>query len=183
MTTVTPTASPIADQGQADSPSALPQEQDLTTDAGTDKMVPVTEAIRYRRRAQQAEERLGVMERELSALREQYGASQETIAALERRERIDALLTEADAVDLEAARLLTEVAVSAMDEPDVAQAVADLRRHKPYLFDHGGVGLPSALGPREPEYHADPAVDAADQARTSGDRRDLLRYLRLRRNA
>jgi hypothetical protein len=178
MTTATPTA-PQDDQA----PAAPAPETDLTTDAGTDKMVPVTEAIRYRRRAQQAEQRLDTLERELSDLRDRYDASQETITALERRERIDTLLTEADAVDLEAARLLTEVAVSAMDEPDVALAVADLRRHKPYLFDHGGVGLPSAMGPREPESSPDPAADAADQARTSGDRRDLLRYLRLRRNA
>ena len=164
-------------------PDTLPNTPDVTTDDGTDKLVPVTEAIRYRRRAQQAEQRLGDLERELGELRSAYDASQEAITALERRERIDALLTESDTVDLEAARLLTEVAVAGMDEPDVGAAVADLRRHKPYLFDRGGVGLPSAMGPREPEHNnPDPAADAADQARATGDRRDLLRYLRMRRS-
>jgi len=158
------------------------QQPDLTTDDGTDKLVPVTEAIRYRRRAQQAEQRLNDLERELGELRSAYDASQETITALERRERIDALLTESDTVDLEATRLLTEVAVAGMDEPDVASAVADLRRHKPYLFDRGAAGLPSAMGPREPGCEPDPAAEAADEARQTGDRRDLLRYLRLRRS-
>ncbi|MFI4860966.1 MAG: hypothetical protein ACIAXF_09830 [Phycisphaerales bacterium JB063] len=157
--------------------------QDVTTDDGTDKLVPVTEAIRYRRRAQQAEQRLTDLERELGELRSAYDASQETITALERRERIDALLTQADTVDLETARLLTEVTVAGMDEPDVAAAIADLRRHKPYLFASGGVGLPSAMGPRDPEQTSDPVVEAETQARETGDRRDLLRYLRLRRNA
>lgn len=175
-TTTTPTNEPTT---SSDTPPTTP---DVTTDDGTDKLVPVTEAIRYRRRAQQAEQRLGDLERELGELRSAYAASQETITALERRERIDALLTESGTIDLEAARLLTEVAVAGMEEPDVSAAVADLRRHKPYLFDRGGVGLPSAMGPREPEHAPDPAADAADQARTSGDRRDLLRYLRMRRN-
>lgn len=176
---MTPTGTPTnVPTTSSDTPPPTP---DLTTDDGTDKLVPVTEAIRYRRRAQQAEQRLGDLERELGELRSAYDASQETITALERRERIDALLTESDTVDLEAARLLTEVAVAGMDEPDVAGAVADLRRHKPYLFDRGGVGLPSAMGPREPEREHDPAADAADEARQTGDRRDLLRYLRLRR--
>jgi len=128
------------------------------------------------------ETRVTQLERELVALREQYDQSQQTITALERRARIDALLTEADAIDLDTARLLTEVAVGAMDEPDVAAAVDDLRRHKPFLFhvrhDEPGIGVQS---PRLPEEFGDPAELVAQQAQQTGDRRDLLRYLRLRR--
>ena len=114
------------------------------------------------------------LERELAEARA-------TIAALERRQRIDDLLRDADTIDLDAARLLTELAVTQMDEPDVAAAVADLRRHKPYLF------RPTPPTGGMPARHDDAAVDhtdeAAREAATSGDRRDLLRYLRLKRSS
>lgn len=112
-------------------------------------------------------------------LQTQLDEARATIAALERRQRIDDLLREADAIDLEAARLLTELAVSRMDEPDVALAVRDLRRHKPYLFRAASPtgGMPA----RHEEGVSDPAEDAAQDAAASGDRRDLLRYLRLKR--
>ncbi|MEX0886049.1 MAG: hypothetical protein WD009_06380 [Phycisphaeraceae bacterium] len=108
-----------------------------------------------------------------------------TIERLERRARIDALLTESEAVDLEAARLLTECAVEQMDEPDVSAAVEELRRHRPYLFRRrvggvGGVGGAGVMAAREEE-DGGAATHAAAEAAASGDRRDLLRYLRLRR--
>jgi capsule polysaccharide export protein KpsE/RkpR len=128
-------------------------------------------------------DRVTTLERELAQLREQYDQSQQTITALERRQRIDALLAESDPVDLEAARLLTEVAVASMDEPDLAEAVDDLRRHKPYLFRQRPAEPSAAQAPRLPEEQGDPALTAHEQAQQSGDRRDLLRYLRLRRQA
>ena len=91
------------------------------------------------------------------------------------------MLAEADAIDIDAARLLTEAAVQSMDEPDVTEAVEDLRRHKPFLFhpdssEADGLALAPMI-----EGHDDPLAQAAEQAQHSGDRRDLLRYLRLRR--
>ena len=126
-------------------------------------------------------DRITTLEEELAELRERYDQSQQTITALERRQRIDALLAESDPIDLDAARLLTEVAVSAMDEPDLASAVDDLRRHKPYLFRARQEEPSVAQSPRLPEEHGDPAHCAHEAAQQSGDRRDLLRYLRLRR--
>ena len=142
--------------------------------------MPVTEAIRYRRRAQQAEQELGTLKSQLDEISGSLQRSEETITALERRQRIDALLSEADAVDLDAARLLTEAAVAQMDEPDVATAVDDLQRHKPYLFRQISRSA-TAMGLAEDEGYA--AHEAAEQAAATGHRRDLLRYLRLRRGA
>ncbi|MEM1353376.1 MAG: hypothetical protein AAGH88_00685 [Planctomycetota bacterium] len=128
------------------------------------------------------DERVTALQRELTQLREQYDQSQQTISALERRQRIDALLTQADTIDLDTARLLTEIAVGEMEEPDLTSAVGELRRSKPYLFhlksEHPGLG---AHAPRQPEESGDVAGMAGQQAQQSGDRRDLLRYLRLRR--
>ena len=154
-------------------------EAEAINEAAPGKLVPVTEAIRYRKRAQAAEQEAGDLTERMHALERELAETRETIDHLERRQRIDALLTESDAIDLDAARLLTEVAVSGMDEPDLAAAVADLRAHKPYLFrpsQRGGALMPPRL-----DATADPAESAAQRAVETGDRRDLLRYLRLRR--
>jgi multidrug efflux pump subunit AcrA (membrane-fusion protein) len=117
-------------------------------------------------------------------LQRQLDEARATITALERRQRIDAQLAQADASDLEAARLLTEAAVAQMDDPDVELAVRDLREHRPYLFHRRPpTAPPPPAGSPEPEDGADPdpATHAAAEARATGDRRDLLRYLRLKR--
>ncbi|MEO0474487.1 MAG: hypothetical protein AAF085_00765 [Planctomycetota bacterium] len=146
-----------------------------------DKLVPVTEAIRYRKRAQAAEQQLEGLQAQLSEAQQRIEQAEQHVDALERRQRIDALLAEADAIDLDAARLLTEAVVQQMDEPDVIEAVEDLRRHKPYLFHPDSTSADGlALAPQI-EGADSPLAQAAEQAQHSGDRRDLLRYLRLRR--
>lgn len=147
----------------------------------TDKLVPVSEAIRYRKRAQTAEQQLEQINEELGAMRAKLDEANRAVTSLERRQKVDALLMESDAIDLEAARLLTEQAVLQMDEPDIEMAVEDLRRHKPYLFRRRRDPDDSAMAPSIHHPGHDPAEQAAEQAARTGDRRDLLRYLRLRR--
>ena len=119
-------------------------------------------------------------QQQLDDLHEQLRERNDTIAQLERRQRIDALLAEANPIDLPAARLLTEAAVQQMSEPDLRQAVDDLRRDKPWLFQHRAVPTANPLAP-EPVQPPDPAEEAAAQAAVTGHQRDLLAYLRLRR--
>lgn len=165
-----------ADQAvEENTEDVLPAESE-----GGEKLVPVSEAIRYRKRAQAAEQEAGQMREQLTALQSQLDEASKTIDSLERRQRIDALLAESEAIDLDAARLLTERAVMEMDEPDVAEAVEDLRRHKPYLFRKRRGATASAMSARVSD-EGDDAAQAAEQAIASGDRKDLLRYLRLRR--
>lgn len=147
----------------------------------TDKLVPVSEAIRYRKRAQTAEQQLEQINERLRAMSAKLEEANQAVADLERRQKVDALLMESDAIDLEAARLLTERAVLTMDEPDIEMAVEDLRRHKPYLFRRRHDPDDSAMAPSIHTDGHDPAEQAAEQAARTGDRRDLLRYLRLRR--
>lgn len=163
-----------------DEPTTQANTEEHAT-AVQDRFVPVTEAIRYRKRAQAAEQQLAGLQTQLDESRHRFEQAEQTIESLERRQRIDALLVEADAIDIDAARLLTEAAVQTMNEPDVTEAVDDLRRHKPFLFhpdssDAGGLALAPMI-----EGQDDPLAQAAEQAQHSGDRRDLLRYLRLRR--
>jgi len=144
--------------------------------------VPVDEARRYRKRARAAEEQLNDVTRQLRDAQAELSAARDAVGSLERREKIGDHLRQAGAVDLDVARLLTEMAVADMDEPDVRAAVDDLRKHKPYLFADRAAGLSRrSMGPRvDPP---DPADNAAEQAGQTGDRRDLMTYLRLRRQA
>ena len=146
-----------------------------------DRLIPVTEAIRYRKRAQAAEQQIGLLQSQLSETQTALSQTRQTIAQLERRQKIDALLADADAVDFEVARLLTEAAVEVMDQPDVALAIADLKRGKPYLFRQRSGGMTQAMSARPRDSHSHSTHEAAQAAATSGDRRDLLHYLRLRR--
>jgi hypothetical protein len=139
-------------------------------------------ATGMRRQAHAAEAQLNDVVTQLRDAERELTEARRTITALERREKIGDHLRRAGAIDLDVARLLTEVAIADMDEPDVRGVIDDLRRHKPYLFASGGGGLGRrSMGPRvEPP---DPADAAADQAGQTGDRRDLMTYLRLRRQA
>lgn len=149
----------------------------------TEKLVPVAEAIRYRKRAQAAEKILGDLQRDLEAKTALLEQREQTLASLERARELDELLVEADAVDLETTRLVAQSALGEMDEPDVTSVVEALVRRKPFLFRtrvvRNGASSPHAVVtgdaiPSELEH-------AAMAAGTSGRRADLLRYLRLRR--
>lgn len=163
----------------ADRQATSNEEMDQINTA--DKLVPVGEAIRYRKRAQTAEQQLERLNEELRDVGVKLDEANQTISGLERRQQADALLVDAETIDMEAARLLTEQAVLMMDEPDIKLAVDDLRRHKPYLFRRRHDPDLSAMAPTiQPTGH-DPAEQAAQNAARTGDRRDLLSYLRLRR--
>lgn len=158
-----------------------PSNEELDQINNSDKLVPVGEAIRYRKRAQTAEQQLECLNEELRGIGVKLDEANQTITVLERRQQADALLVDADAIDLEAARLLTEQAVLMMDEPDIKLAIDDLRRHKPYLFRRRPDPDHLAMAPAIQHTGHDPAEQAAQNAARTGDRRDLLRYLRLRR--
>lgn len=166
---------------------------------------PATEEQRWRKRALESEERVKELEEGLARAKADLDAAHETIDACERRREIDQALWEAGAADLETARLLTEIAVSRMETPDVRAAVAELAAGKPFLFRRarpgtglrgiagdalpgaaapsggsgGGSGVMSALPREEPGALELAAI--ADEAAATGDRAALLRYLRLRR--
>lgn len=175
-------SAPIAEPTREPAPeeSDVQANEDKPGD-GADRLVPVSEAIRYRKRAQAAEQQVSKLDQHLSELREQLSEARDTITSLDRRQAIDQHLAQADTIDIEAARLLTEIAVEQMADPDVAQAVAELRRNKPYLFRRQDG--PATPMPARGDVVQTQADHAAQEAAVTGDRRDLLRYLRLRRSS
>ncbi len=128
------------------------------------------------------------LEQKLTELQSKYDQAQSALEetrkqleTTERRQEIDRALMEADTIDLEAARLLTQVAIGVMDEADVKAAVGELRKNKPYLFRRTAVAGGGVMAARPRSNPGAALTDAAHCAAASGDRRDLLRYLRLRR--
>ena len=96
-----------------------------------------------------------------------------------RRAALDRALAAAGALDLETARLLCEH----QPDADVTEVVRELRRRKPFLFasPQGSARRQSAMSPLAPPARAETLEDLAEQAKRSGDRGTLLRYLKTRR--
>jgi len=139
-----------------------------------------SEEVLWKARALEAEEKLAACETRLVELEGELSSARESLAGVERRAEIERALSGASVVDLETAVMLTESAIAEMDTPDVAVAVRDLRARKPFLFGERGGGVSSAMGARSAS-DEDPLGDLAASARGSGDRAELLRYLRARR--
>lgn len=132
----------------------------------------------------QARTQAQFLEARVAELQTELAQAREALDAAERRHQVDLLLIEAEAIDLESARLLTELAINQSRSTDLRGAVGDLRRRKPFLFrarhaSSAGSRASATLGPASPP--ADPADDAAHEAATTGDRSALLRYLRAKR--
>lgn len=145
------------------------------------KLVPVSESIRYRKRAQAAEQQLDELKQQCRSLQQSLDEATQQVTQSERRRQIDQMLVESEAIDLEAARLLTEAAIEQMDDADVQLAVSELRRRRPYLFRSAASQHPGGSMSPKPRRGGHQLSDAAETASVSGDRRDLLRYLRMRR--
>ena len=125
------------------------------------------------------EERATAAEARAKELETKVTELSESLTSVERKRQIDMELVQAEAVDLEAARMLTEAAVAQMSAPDVIKAVADLKKRKPFLFRPRRTtsGMSAAVKDAGSEL-----VEIADHARATGDRRALLQYLRSKRN-
>lgn len=134
----------------------------------------VTEDLQWRRRAIAAEDRLAELEKQLEEARASIGRA-------ELRSRIEREAQALDAIDLETVALLAQTTLAGMDAPDVGAALRDLRRRKPFLFR--GAAQPSAMAPLGASGEDAALARALEEARASGDRRALLQYLRMRRNA
>ncbi len=150
-----------------------------------ERLVPVSEAKKYRKRAQAAEKTLEDFKVELAEKNETLRKQRQTITDMQQQRLIDESLVDSEAIDLETTRLLTEMALSEMAEPNVEQAVAQLRQRKPFLFRSTARGA-TALSPKAENNQTSLARSmehAAAEAHSSGNRTALLRYLRLRRRS
>ncbi len=161
------------------------------------RMVPVGESIKYRRRAQQAEQRLEELDRRYQQLNEQFARAeaqrdeaQARLAEAQNRAAAERMLAEAGVVDIEAASLLLCRRLDLAGELDteaIADGVERLLIDKPFLA--GGQKATASLPPSTASARAGEPTAAAQLSRAaqraagSGGRKEIAEYLRLRRQA
>jgi len=189
----------MTDEAQEATPKLEPQ--DGAADAPPERVVPVGESIRYRRRAQQAEGRVQQLKQQLNDLQSQLDRRADEVAQAEaqrdevrcqltstqNRLQAERLLGEAGVVDLEAASLLLSKRLDLGDELDadaIAESVEQLLLDKPFLLGAGGALPPSTSAPRSaPDGPRAQLARVADRASRTGNPRDVAEYLRLKRQA
>ncbi len=170
---------------QTDTETNLSEDTDYQNDGDNARLVPVTESIRYRRRAQSAEKKAESLAEELSAAKAQATSLSQQLNDLQVEQQLVRKLAAAGAVDLETAVLIAKTRIQGQDKADVNGVVEQLRKEKEYLFA-GAVGAVSArktASAKERMQNSQTILErAAKKAATSGSRRDLQEYLKLRRN-
>ncbi|MCJ7729697.1 MAG: hypothetical protein MUO27_07470 [Sedimentisphaerales bacterium] len=150
------------------------------------KLVPVAESIRYRRRAQSAEKQLEDLSRQLAEADSQAARMSEQLNEIRLEQNLTRKLAAADAVDLEAAVLIAKTRLQADDGTSADGVIEQLKTEKPYLFRSSNSDAPTikkTAGVRERIQSSHAILEkAAKKAASTGSRRDLQEYLKLRRN-
>ncbi len=151
---------------------------------GEEKMVPVAEAIRYRKRAQSAEKEAAGLTDEVARLRRTNEELSAEVRMLQADAALATALVAAGVIDLEAATLMARSRMDKEGNQDPTAVVAALQKEKAWLF-RPAAATPAAArtaGIREPRPNAQKMLeDAARQAAASGSRADVHEYMRRRR--
>ena len=150
---------------------------------GDEKLVPVGEAIRYRKRAQIAERQVAGIEEELKAIRKENEQLAGQLKEVKLEGELVSKLTSAGAVDLEAVVLMAKARME-QSEGDIDLVVEQLRKEKGYLFESlEADSIPSrTTGVKERQSGGRRVLEnAAKRAATSGSRADVQEYLKVRR--
>ncbi|MCK4999024.1 MAG: hypothetical protein KAS23_05800 [Anaerohalosphaera sp.] len=151
---------------------------------GSDKLVPVGEAIRYRKRAQLAENQLSELTEKLATVTGEKEGLKDKLGAIELDQKLSGKLVSAGVNDLEAGLLIAKKRLEDDGSSDVDSVVEHLRKEKEYLFA-GGERLKLAgmtSGVKEKASSGRTVLERAGRAAAgSGSRRDVQEYLRVRR--
>jgi hypothetical protein len=168
-------------------------QEDRAADAaeyGMNRLVPVSEAIKYRKRAQAAEQIAEKLSRELKDLEQQRQEEQRQLAEAAQERELTCHLVKAGVIDLEAGILLAKTASDKRNGEvrPLKEIIEAMRRERPYLFGPilekamaGTSGLTAGVR-REGSSGVTALAQIAQRASQSGSRQDMRDYLRLRRS-
>ncbi len=169
--------------------------EDITGAGDNDdmKLVPVTESIRYRKRAQSAEKKVEALTEQLAQARVQLTTMSEQLSNIQTEQKLTRKLAAAGTVDMETAVLLAKAKMEGQTEADLDSVIEQLKNEKQYLFapllsceskkEGGIVRTKKTAGAKERMTNNQTVLErAAKKAATTGNRTDLQEYLKLRRN-
>ncbi|MCX5636599.1 MAG: hypothetical protein NTX52_02755 [Planctomycetota bacterium] len=170
---------------QTETQDILSETEVGASDGDNLKFVPVAESIRYRKRAQSAEKKVEALAEELSEAKTQTAKMSEQIRNVQIEQKLMRKLAAAGALDLEAAVLVARARMEDEPEANPDSVIEQLKKEKQYLFAgaSGAVIAKKTAGAKERVANSQTVLDAAaKRAATTGNRADLQKYLRLRRN-
>jgi hypothetical protein len=136
------------------------------------------EAQRWQALLDEAESEIADLEARVAELEAALADAQSSAGLAARERTLEQELARAGAIDTETAALLLAPAMTNQPDADIGALVRDLRERKPFLFAATRPRAGASMGPAVP---MDELGDLATDARHTGDRAALLRYLRRRR--
>jgi hypothetical protein len=148
------------------------------------KLVPVSESIRYRRRAQGAEKRAEELAGELADARAEATRLADELKATQKEQELMRRLASEGTRDLEAAILMAKARLAKDEKGDLGNVVEQLKREKSYLFgEKASESVAVRTSPAKEQRGGAGALErAAKRAAGTGNRNDLQEYMRKRRS-
>ncbi len=149
------------------------------------KRVPVSESIRYRKRAQSAEKKIEALAEQLAEAKAEAEKTAEQLSSIQVEQKLVSELAAAGTVDLETAVLIAKARMEGETEADIDSVIRQLKKEKQYLFASASrtVTAKKTAGAKERMEGSQTVLErAAKKAATTGNRTDLQEYLKLRRN-
>ena len=156
-----------------------------TVQDSDNRLVPVAESIRYRRRAQSAEKKVEDLGEQLAQVQVEREQISKQLSNLQTEQKLMNKLIAAGTIDVESAVLIAKERLQSQKDTDADEVVGQLRKEKPFLFGNSTpvVTAQKNSGARERLGSTQAVLErAAKKAATTGNRRDLHEYLKLRRN-
>jgi hypothetical protein len=149
------------------------------------RLVPVSESIRYRKRAQSAEKKIEALAEQLAEAKAEAKTTAEKLSSIQVEQELISRLAAAGTVDMETAVLIAKARIESETEADMDSVIRQLKKEKQYLFTgtSGAVTAKKTAGAKERVESSQTVLErAARRAATTGNRADLQEYLKLRRN-
>lgn len=153
-------------------------------DVNNEKLVPVSEAIRYRKRAQNAEKEKSELEQELHLIKKENERINEQLKESKLKQQLISGLTMAGVTDLEAAVLMANARMKSESDNDIESVIEQLKKEKSYLFsaDNELTAVSKTAGVKERKGGSQRVLkNAANRAAVSGSRTDVQEYMKVRR--
>jgi len=171
---------------------AVSGAQDEQDEIDNVKLVPVSESIRYRKRAQGAEKLVEELTGELAGAKAEAGRLADELKAAQKEQELMRRLASEGARDLEAAILIAKTRLAKDEKGDLNIVVEQLKKEKSYLFLRQGSGqvgekaaesVADRTSPAKEQRSGAGALDrSAKRAAGTGSRSDLQEYMRKRRS-
>ena len=161
------------------------ENQELSEQTVSDeRLVPVGEAIRYRKRAQSAESQMSELSEELNKANLTAQSLSKELENVRLENSLISKLINAGATDLEAAILLAKKRLDACESKDINVVIEQLINEKEHLFvprQASVAALPSSGAKQRNENSRKSLEKIAQRASSSGSRVDVQEYMRARR--